>query len=161
MNWPALIRGITELLQALFVGDPMPPPPKDTPLYLLAKASLGKDIALTQHELGCAEALSWLLTHVHTPAFPPKGFLSTADLYQWLLKHSKKVDTPKPGDIIISPTGTSSIPGTHGHCGVVGYHGIMSNNSMNGLWEMTYTDASWHDYYHTRLGFPVFFFKPL
>lgn len=128
-------------------------------LYTLAKSCLGEDIAATQDELGCAEAVSYLMKKI-LPGFPAKGFLSTADLFHWLWLNPgvKRVMEPQPGDIIISPTGLGKDPHTHGHVGIVGKEWIMSNNSMNGLWQATYTLETWNRYYAEKLGFPVQFY---
>lgn len=135
---------------------PMPP----SPIYEKAKSCLGTDIAATQNELGCAEAVSYIFNACKVQYFPAKGFLSTADFYKWLKTNAVLVtDEPQPGDIIISPTGTSTIGSTHGHIGVVGKFGIMSNNSMNGLFQQNYTMDSWTRYYHVKLGFPVLYYR--
>lgn len=127
--------------------------------YAFAKKCLGKDIARTQNELGCAEALSFILHSVSTPSFPKAGYLSTTDLYSWLKQHTHQVTDPLPGDVIISPSGTSAINSLHGHCGIVGYWGILSNNSMNGLFEEFYTMQSWEAYYKEKLHFPIYYFR--
>lgn len=130
-------------------------------LYNLAKNCLGRDIAATQNELGCAEAVSYLLKHLHVNNFSPT--LSTQALYLQLSANAafQKVELGLPGDIIISPTGSSTKGALHGHVGICGYHGIMSNNSMSGLWDQYYTDESWRIYYQTKLGFPVYYFRLL
>lgn len=139
------------------------PPPDPTAhrmaLYNLAKSKLGYDIAATQNELGCAEAVSYLLHTLQVPGFSPT--LSTNELYHELLniKCFAEVKAPLPGDIIISPTGYSTKGSAHGHVGICAFHGIMSNNSMNGLWEQYYTELSWQQYYAGKLGFPVLYFR--
>lgn len=139
-----------------------PPPPEKTnreKLYDFSKSCLNKDIARTQNELGCAEAISYVLLKLKCPNFPAAGFLSTSDLYHWMQKNFMQVSEPLPGDIIISPTGTSTKGAAHGHVGVVGFYGIMSNNSMTGLYDQFYTNVSWYQYYHDKLGFPVLYFR--
>lgn len=128
-------------------------------IYQLAKECLGRDIAATQHELGCAEAVSYVLNGVGVKDFPRNGYLSTADMYIWLKRFAVRVESPVYGDIIISPTGTSEKGYRHGHVGIVAKHGVLSNNSMNGLWQEYYTLTSWDKYYNDRLGFPVIFFR--
>lgn len=128
-------------------------------IYNLAKASLGKDIAATQNELGCAESISYLLNKANVANFPKAGYLGTSDFYNWLKKFAMPVDTPIRGDIIISPTGTSTKGAQHGHIGIVALYGVLSNNSMNGLFMEYYTIDSWRTYYGGKLGFPVLFFR--
>jgi hypothetical protein len=131
-------------------------------LYDFAKSCLGKDIAKTQDELGCAESISYLLNKLKVNDFPKNGFLSTTDLYDWLCKSNTftKVLDSKTGDIIISPTGYSVIKKSyHGHVGVCGNYGIMSNNSNNGLFQQTMDIIDWRRYYKDKLGFPVYYFR--
>ena len=126
-------------------------------LYQLAKSKLGTDIAKTQNELGCAEAVSFLLAQV-TPNFPNGSFLSTTKLFNYLSKNPnfKLTDGYKLGRIIITPTDGKKI----GHTGICGSGWVMSNNSMNGLWQANYkisTDA-WRNYYEKKLGLKTYFF---
>lgn len=157
MNWETLKKLFPFLIDKVL--PTMPTHRED--LYNFAKSCLDKDIAATQNELGCAEAVSYLLNHLKVPGFPPRGFLGTSDLFTWLLNSSAvfKVGDWLPGDIVISPSGHSTKGALHGHVGICGYHGIMSNNSMNGLFQQTYTDASWKEYYTEKLGFPVIYFR--
>lgn len=149
------------VMQPIVVPPSLPDDTNRMILYTLAKSCLGKDIAATQNELGCAEAISYLLMKMKVPGF---GLvLGTYQLYHTLqdLPAFKAVSAPLPGDLIISPTGYSSKGSTHGHVGIVAYHGIMSNNSMNGLWEEYYNEMSWEEYYKTKLGFPIYYFRLL
>src|SRR5260221_9491 len=103
MNWlKTFLAALDDVLWQLIHGDlpapkpqnrdivvetPKPMPPIQTnaeKLYEAAKASLGKDIARTQSELGCAEAVSYLLHQIDIPDFPRNGFLSTTDLHNYL-----------------------------------------------------------------------------
>lgn len=128
-------------------------------LYEWAKGCLHKDIAATQDELGCAEAVSYLLHKVGVPGFKPT--VSTQELWGELkaLYAFEQVQEPLPGDIIISPTGTSTIAAAHGHVGIVAFYGILSNNSMTGLFEEYYTMQSWKAYYGDKLKFPIYYFR--
>lgn len=159
-----------EILEFIFgnKNDSIPITPPMTPdivnsptnserLYDLAKSCMGKDIAKTQNELGCAEAVSYLLKNIQLANFPPKGFLSTADLYYWLKKYATQLDVSETGCVIISPTGFSA--NLHGHVGIVANHGILSNNSMTGLFDEYYTLPKWEAYYKVKLGFPIFYFR--
>lgn len=164
MNWVHAILSVLSFIFSNKNDTPMPPQPP-TPaattqrekLYDLAKSCLGKDIAATQNELGCAEAVSYIFNRVGVPGFPQGGYLSTAQFHQWLQRNATQLSEPLPGDVIISPS-TSM---THGHIGIVAYHGILSNNSMNGLFAEVYTMESWRHYYNERLKLPVLFYRPL
>lgn len=135
-------------------------------LYNTAKSCM--DTSMVSHgvpiEFGCASSVNM----VHRKAFGVEigGGASTALLYSALEASSffEKVIEPKAGDIIISPTGYSSLPFEtnpvpNGHVGIVGNFGIMSNNSYNGLWQEKYTLDTWNARYATSGGYPVLFFR--
>lgn len=149
----------------IFVTPPLPAPtappeiPMSQKIYEFAKECMGKDIAKTQNELGCSEAVSFILSGVQVPEFPSKGFLSTAKLYEWLKKNATRVAICEPGDIIISPTGESLEGAPHGHVGIVAKHGILSNNSRTFLFDEYFDLTKWTAYYHQELGFPIYFFR--
>lgn len=132
--------------------------------YEAGKAALGEDLVndpAIPNEVQCAAQLN----AVHKMAFGEEigGGASTKDMYLKLLNDPRfeKVIDGAPGEIIISPSGYSSKGAPHGHCGLVGYHGIMSNNSLNGRWEEVYTEESWNNYFRKKLGFGVYFFRRL
>lgn len=137
------------------------PPAAGLKLYDLAKNSLGKDIATTQDELGCAEAVSGLINRAYGDF--PAGILSTLDLYNKLAAHSKfrkvLLANSDPGDIIISPTTMGRDRSAHGHVGIIANYGICSNDSASGLWKENYTMTQWLDYFATKRGFPVYAFR--
>lgn len=130
-------------------------------LYLAAKTCLGKDMVDdpgVDPSVGCADAVN----SVFKMAFDREigGGASTAALYEILKSDPRfKTSTYGVGNIVISPTGTSSKGAPHGHVGICGIYGILSNNSMSGLWQEYYTEQSWHDYYVEKLGFPMYFFE--
>lgn len=133
-------------------------------LYNSAKACLGEDLSTdpaVPPEVSCAVAVN----AVHKIAFGEVigGGASTKDMYLKLLNDPRfqKVIEGIPGDIIISPSGYSSKGALHGHVAILGYHGIMGNNSLNGLWQEVYTMESWDTYYRKKLGFGVYFFRRL
>ncbi len=141
---------------------PIPTPPQlgtSQKIYDFAKDCIGTDIAKTQDELGCAEAVSFILSGAAVSGFPPRGFLSTADFYKWLEANAHRVSVGEPGDIIISPTGTSTKGSPHGHVGIVAKYGILSNNSQTGLFDEYYDLTKWTSYFSTDLGFPVLFYR--
>lgn len=133
-------------------------------LYETAKNCLEHDMVndpKIDPMFGCAQAVS----EVFYKAFnePLGGGASTKAVYEHLRNDSrfKQVQEPTGGDIIVSPTGYSDRGAPHGHVGIMGFHGVMSNNSMNGLWEEKYTLETWKNYYETRLGFPTYYFRML
>lgn len=129
-------------------------------LYEAAKASLGKAIAPTEiSELGCAIAVN----KIHEKAFGTQigGDTSTYRLYL-ALKDSplfNEVKEPLFGDVVVSPTGFGNGTLPHGHAGYVAKHGILSNDSISGLFEQNYTMESWKFKYVTQGGFPMRFFR--
>ena len=142
-------------------------------LYLSAKECLGKTLvpAGDDPEYGCAISVNMLF--LRTFGKQIGGGTSTYDLFQNLVNSPlfKEVQESEVqgGDIIISPTGMSSIPFTpitNGHVGVLGIYGapnngIMSNDSFNGLWQEVYTLASWTARYKIQGGYPMRFFRAL
>ena len=131
-------------------------------LYLAAKSCLGKDMCVDPTippEVSCAVSVN----AVYELAFggPLGGGASTAAMYQVLKTDPRftPVTSPAAGDIVISPTGTSTKGSLHGHVGIVGMYGILSNNSMTGHFTEFYTLQSWEQYYVEKLGFPMLFFR--
>lgn len=121
-------------------------------------------------EVGCAEAVSFILQKSGIAGLPLTGIPGTATLYQWLSQnpHFQRVYAPEPGAIIISPTGygNNTISGHTGFLGKLGkmYHGdygIVSNDSNTGLllelWDLT----RWQKYYGQQGALPVAFFRAL
>lgn len=124
-------------------------------LYKYALSKLGVDMAPTQDTLGCAESLSHILKG--SGLTPLTGiFMGTYQLNEWLSKNLEKVSDPLPGDIIMSETGSGII---RGHCGIVGKHKIMSNNSASFLWDDHWTLSKWKDYYGTYGKLPIRFYR--
>lgn len=129
-------------------------------IYNAARSFLDKHITLDEnvpHELGCAEALSMVLKSVNTPKFPPMGFAGTYAFEVWLEANFKKIDKPVPGAIIISPT----IGKKHGHIGVCGKYGIMSNDSNTGLFLELWTIDKWIQNYKNILGLEVLYYQSI
>lgn len=130
-------------------------------IYNTAAAALGKHITLDPSvppDLGCAEAVSYVLK-MSGFLLPEAGIAGTSALYIWLQRNFIPVTNPIFGDIIISPTGFSSIGSSHGHTGIVAKYGILSNDSDTGLFLEKYTLTSWHQYFAVTEGFPVFYFR--
>lgn len=134
-------------------------------LYLTAKQCLDTRMVPSQDsiDVGCAISVN----AVHQKAFEKQigGGTSTWLLLQSLIASSEfeEVQIPLAGDIIISATGTSTIPNTpiEGHTGIMGNYGIMSNNSLTGLWMEYYTLDTWKERYQVEGGYPTRFFRRL
>lgn len=127
-------------------------------LYEKAKSLLGTQVvALGQAEFGCAVAVNAI--YARTFGTPIGGGASTFMLYNALMASPEFVQISKPekGAIIISPTGFGKY--AHGHTGICGIHGIMSNDSATGKWQQNYTFEGWITYFQTKGGFPVRYFK--
>lgn len=139
-------------------------------IYDIAKSCLGKSLVPVgdDPDLGCAISLTVLLNKA---GINIRETVSTAQALVELETSPlfKEVSDPLPGDVIISASGTSSIENTsikNGHCGVVaiypiGDNGIMSNNSLNGLWQEVYTLSSWNERYKIQGGYLTRFFRAL
>lgn len=149
------------------VVQPPAPPVNLTRLELLydaAKACLGQNLTAgtgTPKELGCARSLN----RVAAKAFGDEigGGDSTALLWQ-ALKASpdfEEISHPVKGVIIISPTGTSRVHYPHGHVGIVGIYGVMSNDSESGRWTQNYSQAGWEHFFGDIRGFPTYYFIPV
>lgn len=130
-------------------------------LHQKALASIGIDVSpsdLAPDELGCAESVTQVIRKV-IPSFPV--ITGTWTLWDYLRKHSAFVVTsrPKPGDVIISPTGTGNgrFPG---HVGIMSNDRIiLSNDSRDGKFKKSYTLDEWYDRYQKAGGYPVHFFR--
>lgn len=123
-------------------------------IYKTAKEFIGKDIAKTLNELGCAEAVNFAVKKAIGQEVG--GDVSTFRMYNSLLadKRFSRVIEPQAGDIIISPTGYGRGPG---HVGIISDNeNIMSNNSYTYLWDEHLT----LDYWYTKYAnFPIAFFR--
>lgn len=145
--------------------------PTATKVYNLAKNSLGKHITLNEnipHDVGCAEAISYILKNAGISGIPEAGIAGTATLYQFLSINPqfKRINAPEKGAIIISPTGSGNGTVT-GHTGILGGlsvmywgdYGICSNNSDSGLFLELWTLKKWYANYGTMGALPVAFFR--
>lgn len=129
-------------------------------MYVEAKDSLGQALSDGNRQLGCAISVNAIALSALGEEIG--GGASTARMYDCLVASQsrfKRVDAPLPGDIIISPTGTGNGSMPHGHVGIVGKFGILSNNSENGLFEEKWKLDSWKEVYGKAGGFPVDFFR--
>lgn len=138
-------------------------PSMSTEIYNTAKLALGEHLTLNATvppDVGCAEAVSFILAYTKIAGLPIKGFEGTADLWEWLKTAATAVEIPEAGDIVISPTGTSTEPilNPHGHCGIVLHHGIGSNDSNTGLFMENYTVQDWEKIF-TSKGYPTYYYR--
>lgn len=175
-----LLNGILEWLYPSMNSDieTRSPPPSDPAdqaetiptqegsdkIYAVAASYLGQHITLdttVSPDLGCAEAVSFILKNAGVPSIPLHGIAGTALLYTWLCSsgHFTEIDTPEPGCVIISPTGAPTSTFAHGHVGIVAKHGILSNNSYTGKFDEALNLDSWKDFFQARGHFPIYFFR--
>lgn len=147
--------------------------PNETKVYNEAKACLGLHITLNNNvpaDVGCAEAVSFVLTKSGITGIPAAGFAGTADLYRWLLAnpHFKLIEQPEQGAVIVSPTGFGN--GTvEGHTGIIAAFGlqypnefgILSNNSDNGLFQEKWNLLTWWENFGEKGHLPVAIFRVL
>ena len=135
-------------------------------LFTTAKNFLGRDVTPKDgvpDSVACAETVN----AIYEEAFGEQigGGASTYNLYYALKKHFnfEQVETPQPGDIVISPTGIPVMPGgklTNGHVGIVGEAGvIMSNDSATGLFKENYTLQTWKERYVDKGKYLMCFFR--
>ena len=114
----------------------------------LAKDHLGKDASPKDRatdEYGCAESVTEILNKAI--GFPIITGTWTLDSYLSQDKRFAPTQDPHPGDILVSPTGTSKLGKKApfvGHTAIVGENGILySNDSYTGRWMANYTLDSW------------------
>lgn len=163
-----------ELLKRL--TPPTPPAPSPAPvepkpitlpmskLYTLATSLIGTDASpkdLARDGLGCAESVSTIIRKL-VPTFPI--VTGTWSLYDALRARTsftqvKPPDT-QPGDIILCVTGMGNGQLSNGHVGILAQgDGIMSNDSLTGLWKVNFTRKSWNDYFVVKGSYPVHYFR--
>lgn len=135
-------------------------------LYATAVASLGTDMSpadIAPDSLACAESINGVFKACFgEPIGTGSALTSTTALWKLVQNDTRfeVPDAPLPGDIVISPTGTSTHGArVHGHVGVWGKNDVMSNDSNTGLWTDNYTHDAWYNVFTITLGFPVYFFR--
>jgi hypothetical protein len=146
------------------VVEPQPTPKPMSKLFTTAVALLGKDASpkdIARDGVGCAESVSTIIKSIY-PTFPiVTGTWSLWDALRARPNFSPvSPDSLQPGDIILCATGTGSGAIPNGHVGILGEgDGIMSNDSRTGLWSVNFTRESWHNYFVTKGGYPVHYFR--
>lgn len=143
--------------------DPAPPTPMSK-LYTLATSLIGTDASpkdLAKDGVGCAESVSTIIRKL-VPTFP----LVTGTWSLWdALRARTDFQSVNPadiqaGDIILCVTGTGNGKVSNGHVGILAEgDGIMSNDSLSGIWKTNFTRKSWNDYFVTKGGYPVHYFR--
>jgi hypothetical protein len=137
-----------------------------TPTFLeICERSIGIDVTprdAISDSVACSETVTTLLKQAGKIDRIISG---TWTLYQYLENPDngwKKVNSPWPGDIVLSPTG-SGVAGSIGHVGVVMNDNLIaSNNSFGphaGKFTINYTIPKWNDYYGKKLRMAVFFYR--
>lgn len=133
-------------------------------LHRTALMNLGRDASpsdVAPDELGCAETVN----AINQQAFGDVigGDVSTYRMQIALRSHNKfvRVDTPRPGDLIISPTGFAQVRRPkikNGHVGIYSYgNTILSNDSFNnGKFLPNYQIQKWRERYKE---YPVYFYR--
>lgn len=132
-------------------------------LYETAKANLGQLLSDGDANFGCAITVNNLA--IKAWGHPIGGGASTNLMYTALLDTTRftKVFLADilVGDIIIAPTGYAKDPNQHGHVGVIGQFGILSNSSEDGRLHEQWTIPLWFSYYVQQYGFPLDIFRVL
>lgn len=156
-----LIKALEALARALKIQSMSPTAQK---IYDEAKKALGTSLVPVgdDPDLGCAISVSVLL-HDKCGIDIAKT-TGTWTLLQELLqsKYFQLVSDPQPADILMYATGTSTIQNTpikHGHVAILGKYGVLSNNSLTGLWSENYSLASFKARYEVQGGYPLHAFR--
>ena len=142
-----------------------PEPPKPTMREVIHKEArrwLGKDASPTNQapqELACVESVCYILRGAGVD-IPP--MLSTVVLNQWLRRSAlfRLTEEAKPGNLILSVTGSGNGTVPYGHTGIFGEGGkIMSNDSNVGMWLENYTVDSWVKRWRDKGGMRIYYFE--
>lgn len=132
-------------------------------LYQTAKASLGQVLSDGDANFGCAITVNNIAQKAW--GYEIGGGASTNLMYGFLKDTTKYsvvlLADVLAGDIIIAPTGYATDPTEHGHVGVIGQFGILSNSSEDGEVHEQWNIPRWLAYYVQSLGFPLAIFRAL
>ena len=134
-------------------------------IHSIAKDSIGMDVTpldKVDDVVACAESVTTILKKAGVMNRIIPG---TWTLENYFLNHMKweEVFNAKPGDVIMSATGTSvygSKAPFRGHVGIVGDNGIiMANSSATGLWGAYYSLRTWKTRYVITGGYEMRFYR--
>jgi hypothetical protein len=129
-------------------------------LYDTAYSLLGKHLTLdldVPKEVGCGQALSYVLKRYGMLRMPRDGISGTIGIEKWLSENATDIEEQEAtaGDVIVSITEGDN----HGHCGILGYRSIMSNNSFTGLLSCDWTLDKWKTQYEVKQGLVTKYFR--
>lgn len=162
----AALQKISAIVKARMPAhDPQPANDRAQRIYNEAVALMGTDASpadIAPDSLACAETVNRIVALAL--GTPIGGGTSTYSMWQVLRSSTQWLpiilSDALPGDIIISPTGSiTNARLEHGHVGIVAKHGILSNNSENGLLSENYDIDSWRRYYTQFGGLPTFCYR--
>lgn len=130
-------------------------------VLVYSKLALGTDFSqLTPDDVGCAESVTKLLRGVDKRLVPIITGTASLNAELWKSPRFKEVGVPRPGDIIISPTGRGNGRVPNGHVGIVGEDGVIySNNSHTGKWDKHLTLRGWYAHFGDRGGYPIYYYS--
>lgn len=164
MDFKTQLERIKQMLLAMKVPTVDEQTENGKILYQTAIGLIGQDLTgSTPDRYGCAASVN----HVFEKAFGiPIGGGASTFLMNIALSDKKRfieVERPLPGDIIISPTGsTTKKTLTNGHVGTFGQDfKIMSNSSETGKWSENWDLKRWKQYYQDFGGFPIKIYRVL
>jgi len=164
------LQGETPLTPPIIIKSIPPIMPTQTAngqkLYTTAKGLIGQILAADNASdgygmFGCAESVN--AAAVRALGHAIGGGASTAAMWNALQDTTrfKAVSEPLPGDIVICPTGQSTLGAQlHGHVGITGITWFMSNDSETATWEANYTQPMWEQSFAAR-GFTTHYFRVL
>jgi hypothetical protein len=128
-------------------------------IHTLAVLLKGQDLSyLVNNMVGCSESVTRIL---YTLGIINNVITGTYTLFEWLNTSGRfmKVQIPKAGDVILSPTGLGNGK-IQGHTGIMDSNNrILSNDSMSGKLLSNYTITTWSARYKVLGGLPVYYYR--
>lgn len=155
-----LRQRIKDLFAQLFLMDNQQTE-KSKRLYEVTMSNIGKDLSPIEDKFACAETVYTLLHLAFGDTYKTR---STREAYDHMMisPYYARVQSPLPGDIVISATGYGNGNISNGHMGIVLDDGkIASNNSYNSKLEINYNLESWKQRYGVIGGFPIAYYRRL
>jgi len=131
-------------------------------LYETAVRLIGVDASPLDRatdEYGCADTVNVIYASAIFPNVEIGGATQTAEMVKYLrldTRRFERVEFPKRGDIIISPTEYPRI----GHVGIMAdEYVIMSNSSSSGTWEKNFNMDTWKARYVNKFRLKMEFYR--